>query len=430
MGRDKNLSIDTSSINGSESITNDESVFEPDSVNDNIVIKPTILTPPNNINPSGDSRRRLERFKIASAKLQSGDRVKTFPGASVSNSKVALESGRRIDDYPHHKSAYINPSRYHNNEDLAYVDHIPRHFHLDSPSRRQHHSSKYVYDSSLTPGDYLGSPRFENSRYLHDVSYRDMNHSNRNDDCWQNGLPITVLATPVDPEANQVDKTDEVIQKTVCLQKILIVLIVTLVAIAAVVGIYVYKSGILSSKNDNIPMVTSSPTSPPSYLPSELLSSSPSSVSYSSLVPSGSPTYRPSIHHSHNPSQTPTFLLPTNHPSSLVISNQPSNIPTMGPTKGCEPWCVNHPTPWTDPDPTVSQKCKWPITCGGCAECFIIISSSPTPQPSTPNIVGGGCELWCESHDEIWSEKCTWPENCSSCPQCNDPILNPGNDQN
>jgi len=112
-----------------------------------------------------------------------------------------------------------------------------------------------------------------------------------------------------------------------------------------------------SSPPSEFPSFSSSPTLQPSLPPSAPPSSSPNGIPSFSSSPTLQSSLPPSAPPSSSPSGIPSFSSsPTLQPSLL-----PSG-PTPAPTKGCRQWCVNHPQPWT-------VKCRWPVNCGGCAEC-------------------------------------------------------------
>lgn len=144
-----------------------------------------------------------------------------------------------------------------------------------------------------------------------------------------------------------------------------------------------------------------------SFFPTQLSSSIPSyqlSQKPSNFTPQ--PTQKSS--------STPSNFF-TKSPTPLSSSN-----PSFSPTNICKSWCAPHPTPWKDPDPAVSQKCRWPFTCGGCLECGENFESNPpTPSPTK------ACLPWCVENPAPWfdpdpstSQKCNWPASCGGCSEC------------
>lgn len=196
------------------------------------------------------------------------------------------------------------------------------------------------------------------------------------------------------------------------------------------------KSQIPTLLKTNLPskQKTSSPTKQKTDLPTLPKTHQPSHGPslYPTQASSLSPSSNPSLTHSNEPtlviSGSPSFSIELTLTPTFIPSEMPSdalpNVPTAAPTKGCQPWCAKHEAPWTDPDPTVNQKCKWPKTCGGCPQCSS--SEEPPSQPST-------CKPWCANNSTPWwdpdpnvSQKCKWIETCAECPQCSNPVLNPG----
>lgn len=114
------------------------------------------------------------------------------------------------------------------------------------------------------------------------------------------------------------------------------------------------------------------------------------------------------------------------HQPTTSISAYPIPAPTTAPTiNDCKSWCRNHPAPWRDPDPTVSQKCLWPKNCGGCDECSTTEVSNLPIQPQPPTTA---CQDWCSNHAVPWTDadpnanqKCKWTLTCADCPQCEKP---------
>lgn len=236
---------------------------------------------------------------------------------------------------------------------------------------------------------------------------------------------LTIVATPV-PEETGSNSVEREVQKTLCFQKIILMTIIILVFVVGLASYLAYKQGIFLHSSI-APTSLSSVLSLPSSFPT-LKSTEASSDQHSpeSTPPSTFPTsFRDSILFTSRPSISFTDL-----PSFSVISQPSLELsasvsPTSMPTKGCMIWCADHSTPWTDPDPNVNQKCRWPVNCGGCPECDPI--SSPSLNPIS------NCLPWCESHSAPWrdrdpevNQKCKWANTCSECPQCHGEDVNLG----
>ena len=450
----------TKSLNGSildsSSITI-ESVLDPeeDTYDDDLnVLNPTITTTPtisNNSNFSDrvNNREKLqsERRDIAAEKSRSGVGMTSFPSVDGKPKNYIDYHGHGSrfqpkSSYGHYRDQYGFDSRRGN-------DYDGRFNWEDVYNRRRPPTNQ-----SLTPGDYLGSARpnhynRDRNRRRRDYIEEDSVDSDGDSMCnnhgnWD-GPILTAVATPVQEEL-EIDKPEKVIKRTLCVQKLLVIIILILIAIASGAAIYGYQAGYFANDpNSQSPFnsptdfqnnpttdellysssptkINESPTPSPSNHPS--FSNSESTTELKSQVPTMS-TNKPTFVDSSIPSTAPTVpassLSPTaasssgpSNPPSILLTLQPSTIlPTQAPTKGCEAWCVNHPTPWRDADPSASQKCKWPKTCGGCPQCE-----------------ENQCKLWCANHPVPWwdqdpnaPQKCHWEENCAGCPQCSDPAF-------
>jgi len=277
------------------------------------------------------------------------------------------------------------------------------------------YSQKSNFVQSAVYRDNFGFGNTRNSRSDSALTLEDSEHE-------IDKSVYTVVATPVFEEISNEAVGSEV-RKSICFQKLILIIVSILVLIVGGVILIAFKEGLFSkSANASSSLspassIASLSTAPPSEItqnPSDKfaqISPAPSLIP-TSLQDHNMETNYPSTTFSDAPSPL-KFKLPSIEPSV-------SKLPTLPPTKGCMSWCANHPTPWKDPDTSFSQKCRWPNNCGGCPECN---DNPPTIFPSQVPILN--CLTWCESHNAPWwdedpevNQKCKWINNCAGCPQC------------
>lgn len=380
-----------------------ETVYEPDTVaEEDAIIRPT-LTSPGDLDADSDESRRLERNTRAHLLLE-----RQIQGAGTAPSGVPPQAS-------HNSSLPVINT-------MATV--------LDDQDNLRRQKSSYAHSgatavsarySSQVPGDYIRN----SAGYSIDLQFRNQYGGSLTNN-------TTIPTATIVSSGGDSDHLDEICKETKKNSKIVKMLILLVLVLLGCAGVAAYlvmtgkfeKSEVVASVGSDLNNDTIKEIVP---IPSE------SPVQIVIPQPSTSPSKAKSLRPSPSPSKAPTFF-PTNPPTPMPTrSAGPTLVPTPAPTKACMPWCANHSADWYDPNPTVNQKCGWPLTCGGCSQC-----DDPNAQPtSAPTIlsvptISPPCENWCANNNTPWYDenvnalqKCRFQGTCAGCPECDDPAIFP-----